>query len=183
MSYTTQEINYQKNRIVKLISYFYQREYHEYKFSVLISVYKNENHKYFSLALDSLLDQTLLPDEVVIVIDGPVSELIKGVIEQFADKYECTNIIELNENVGLSNALKIGLDHCKYDIVARMDSDDFSVKERFEIQIEHLKNNPGISLVGSSYAQYDSELIKYQGSRKLPFSTNELKIFSRTRTQ
>ena len=56
---------------------------HEYKISVAISVYKKDNPKYFEQALKSVYGQTLLPDEVVLVIDGLVSEEILNIIDQF----------------------------------------------------------------------------------------------------
>ena len=51
-------------------------------------------------------------------------------------------------NVGLGKALNLGLNHCKYDLVARMDSDDISLPERFLKQINFFKNNSHVDILG-----------------------------------
>ena len=90
------------------------------KFSVITSVYKNDNPEFIKTAFDSIYgEQSLSPDEIIVVVDGPVSEEI----EQVVSSYELGNpnlfkIIRLSENRGLGNALKVGLNSATYDIVA-----------------------------------------------------------------
>src|SRR5690606_16724432 len=105
------------------------------KFSVLMSVYTKDDPGFLKEALSSIWDkQKLKPNEIVIIKDGVLNEILDNVIFEFS-KNANTNIISLEENKGLGEALKIGLLNCKYNLIARMDADDVSVPERFLKQI------------------------------------------------
>ncbi|MBR1540143.1 MAG: glycosyltransferase [Clostridia bacterium] len=124
------------------------------KFSVLMSTYENDNSEYFLKALNSVINQTVLPNEIIIVVDGPISEEYKEVIENQKDKYDIIKLIYLEKNSGLGNALKIGLEQCTYDIVARMDSDDIAKNDRFEKQLRILTDRTDISTVGGNISEF-----------------------------
>src|SRR5690554_4217439 len=108
----------------------------EMKYSVLMSVYDRENSNFFDDSLSSIINQTKIPNQIVIVKDGFINNNLQLVI----NKYKNMRFIELTEvqidnNVGLGKALDVGLSFCKYDIVARMDTDDISLPKRCEMQI------------------------------------------------
>ena len=112
------------------------------KFSVAMSVYKNDNPEWFDIALYSIVTQTIPPNEIVLIIDGPVTSEIHNVI----DKYDCLyknlfKVIEFKENKGLGIALKTAVENCSYELIARMDSDDISIKNRFEQQLKYFEGN------------------------------------------
>lgn len=110
------------------------------RFSVAMSVYKNDKKEYLEQALRSVCDQTLLPDEVYVVIDGPIPDDLKETLERFNKTYAFFTFHHLSVNRGLGNALRIAIQNCKYDLVIRMDSDDISSPNRFETLIfEYLK--------------------------------------------
>ena len=119
------------------------------KFSVLISVYYKEKPEFLRGSLKSIIKQTLLPDEIVLVEDGQLTQPLYEVINDFKQEFKCTKVVCLKENAGLGVALNEGLKHCTYDVVARMDSDDECYPIRFEKQINYLKENPDIDVVGS----------------------------------
>ena len=106
-------------------------------FSVLLSVYKNDKAEDFRIALQSITTkQTVKPSEVVLVIDGPVSDGINRVISDA----ETANpglfkIIRFEQNQGLGIALRKGMETASNEIVMRMDSDDVAVPDRFEKQM------------------------------------------------
>lgn len=129
------------------------------KFSVLMSLYHKEKPEWLDLALKSITDdQALKPSEIVMVLDGPVGNELEKVLEKYEHKYpDLFNIVSLPENKGLGNALNIGLKHCKYDIVARMDSDDISSSRRFEIQYQFMMENPDIDVVSAWYSIFNDE--------------------------
>ena len=117
-------------------------------FSVLISVYKKERPEYLKESLQSIFSQTLPANEVILVEDGPLTEDLDFIIHEFEHKESNIKIIKLPQNVGLGSALNEGLKYCSYDYVARMDSDDICSPERFERQINYLKNHPDIDVIG-----------------------------------
>ncbi len=118
------------------------------KFSVLLSVYEKEKPHYLVTALESLVSQTLPPDEVVLVYDGPITPDLHAVINSFRDVLPLKPVY-LKNNQGLSQALNTGLRHCKNKWVARMDTDDIALPERLAVQAEMIKNNPDIDILGS----------------------------------
>src|SRR5699024_7868667 len=106
------------------------------KYSVLMSVYIKEDPTYFRESINSMLSQTLLPDQIVLVKDGPLTNDLEEMINQFTlDNDDLFTIVPLNENIGLGKALDEGLKYCRNDLVARMDTDDLSLPERCEKQI------------------------------------------------
>lgn len=113
-----------------------------YKFSVAMSVYKNDNPQFFEQALFSVCQQSLPPDEVFLVVDGPVGEELNLVIDSFKNQYNFFTIKRLEKNGGLGNAMKIAIQECKYDLIFRMDSDDISAPNRFEKQIKAFIEEP-----------------------------------------
>ena len=86
-------------------------------FSVLISVYYNESISYFKKSLDSILYQTLLPAEVVLVKDGILTDDLNCIVKEYSQKYPILKVISLPVNQGLGKALNEGLKHCSYDLV------------------------------------------------------------------
>ena len=127
------------------------------KFSVLLSVYYKESPFSVRAALYSVFEnQTLKPSECVMIKDGPLTKELEAVLYDFDNKYpEVLNVISLPENKGLGNALRIGAKACKYDYIARMDTDDISRPNRFEKQIKFLKEHPEIDIVGSNIEEFN----------------------------
>ena len=113
------------------------------KFSVLLSLYFKEKPQNVRECFESLISQTATADEWVIVEDGPLTEELYAVLDEYENKYP--NLIKrvpLKENQGLGRALNEGIKHCKNELVARMDTDDIAVPTRFEKQLKMFKSNP-----------------------------------------
>jgi len=143
--------------------------------SVLISVYQKDNHVHFDKAIESIVDQSLPPDEIVLVKDGPLTETLEEVIKKWNQQFPgFFKIISLDHNLGLGAALKVGLDACTNELVARMDADDISMPERLETQINHFNMHPEISILGSSAIDID-EKGNQKGYRKVPFKHEEIR--------
>lgn len=119
-------------------------------FSVLISVYKKEKAEYLKRALQSVINQTLKPTEIVIVKDGPLTKELDDCIEDFQKQNsKLFKILSFKENRGLGLALRDGVKACKYEYIARMDSDDISKLDRFEKQFNYLQKHPETALLGT----------------------------------
>lgn len=152
-------------------------------FSVLISVYHKENPLFMKRALESVYEnQTLKPTEVLIIKDGPLTKELDRVIKDYEDNYPGVfNIITLSKNKGLGNALKIGVEKCKYELIARMDTDDIAVPDRFEKQIRFMKANPDVVLVSSDIAEFDNNPNIISGKRVVPKKHEEICKFAKKR--
>ena len=109
--------------------------------SVLMSIYHKEKPEYFDQAMDSIWEhQTVKPDQVVLVEDGPLTTELYDAIKNWKVKLgEVLDIISLEKNLGTGGAKSIGLEKCKGDYIAVMDTDDISTPERFEKQIKFLE--------------------------------------------
>lgn len=137
-------------------------------FSVLLSLYKKENPFYLRQSLDSLFSQTLLPNEIILVKDGPLTEELEQVVSDYTAKYPILKVIPLVQNQGLGIALNEGLKHCAYDLVARMDTDDISKPNRFEKQIAVFQKCPDLDLVGSWIDEFENTPQEVISIRKVP---------------
>ena len=152
-------------------------------FSVCTSVYKNDNPEYIKEALDSLLVyQSVKPTEIVLVQDGPVPYETSRLLQDYLDKYgKLFHIIKLEKNGGLGNALKIGVENAKYDIIARMDSDDIAAPDRFEKQIAYLESHPECDIVGGQMTEFIGEPEHIVGRREVPLTNEEIYDYMKSR--
>lgn len=151
-------------------------------FSIATSVYKSDNPIFFDLALSSITEmQTIMPNEVVLVVDGPVSDALNEVIDKYEKKYNFFNVIRLEKNGGLGNALKIAVENAKYELIARMDSDDVSSPTRFEEQLRFFKLHPEIDIVGGDITEFIGEESNVVGTRSVPKSDSDIREYMKTR--
>jgi glycosyltransferase involved in cell wall biosynthesis len=153
------------------------------QFSVITSVYKNDKPEYIRVALDSLLvQQTVKPDEIVLVQDGPVSHETSRLLLEYKDNYgEKLNVIRLTQNKGLGNALMLGVENAKYDIVARMDSDDICAPDRFEKQLAYLESHPECDIVGGQITEFIDTPDNIVGKREVPCDNEAIYHYMRSR--
>ena len=153
------------------------------QFSVITSVYKNDKPEYIRVALDSLLvQQTVKPDEIVLVQDGPVSHETSKLLLEYKDNYgEKLNVIKLTQNKGLGNALMLGVENAKYDIVARMDSDDICAPDRFEKQLAYLESHPECDIVGGQITEFIDTSDNIVGKREVPCDNEAIYHYMRSR--
>lgn len=151
------------------------------KYSVLMSVYKNEKAPYLRESIISMLNQSLRPNDFVIVCDGPLTEKLDYVLEQYEKQYpELIQIIRLKENVGLGLALCEGLKHCKYDLVARMDADDIAFPDRCEKQVQMIKEKQ-VQIVSGTILEFADNVTNIITRRVVPESSEEIASLARTR--
>lgn len=125
------------------------------KFSVLMSLYHKENPHFFRESLESVFTNTIQPNQVVLIIDGPIGNELQAVVDEYSGKYSTLDVYPQAVNRGLSTALNIGLEKCKNDIVFRMDTDDVCYPNRFECILEEYEENPELEIVGSFATMID----------------------------
>lgn len=155
------------------------------EFTVLMSVYGKDSPKFFREALESVsIAQTVKPNQIVIVEDGPVPmeidqyiELIEGSVTEI--KF---TIIRKQKNSGLAAALNTGLTACEFEYVARMDSDDIAVSDRFKKQIEYLNNHCNISVLGGAIKEFINTPNDLNSVRTVKTTHNEIVEMAKRRT-
>lgn len=154
-------------------------------FSVLMSVYGKDDPTFFKQALESVtVNQALKPNQVVIILDGPVPDDIRHAIKLLSEDNTDIefSVVEKEKNAGLAAALNSGLAVCKYEWVARMDSDDISVADRFEKQLTFLMKHPEVSLLGGAIAEFNSTPGDIQSERHVGLTHSDILKMAKKRT-
>lgn len=151
---------------------------------MLMSVYFKDNPNFFKLAIESVsINQTLQPNQVVVVQDGPLPEIFDDIIRDLAERVHNIEFttVKLERNSGLAVALNTGIDACKYEWIARMDSDDISVATRFEKQVKFLEINSNIDVLGGAIAEFKEKIGDIQSERHTMISQADIIKRAKTR--
>lgn len=152
------------------------------RYSVLMSVYHRENPAHFDASLKSMVSQTVVTDDFVIVCDGPLTPELDAVLEKYLRQYpQIFQIIRLEKNVGIGKAANIGLQHCKNSLIAKMDADDISVPTRCEMQLKRFAQCPELTVLGGYIEEFDQEPGKRIAVRSVPLSNEKIREFARRR--
>ena len=131
------------------------------KISVLMSVYIKENPTFLKDAIESVQNQTLKPSELVLVEDGPLTPELYQVLDQLEAESDIpVKRYPLEQNQGLGLALRQGVLQCQYDIIARMDTDDIAVPDRFEKQVQLMEKDKPSTLLGGHIAEFITILMR-----------------------
>ncbi len=149
------------------------------KYSVLMSLYKKEHPEYLRLALDSMINQTVKPDEIVLVEDGPLTPELYKVLDEYDQHF---TRVKNPTNLGLGLALNEGLKVCKNELVARMDTDDISKPDRCEKQLKRFEDKPELSIVGSHIDEFVGSPDNVISQRKVPTDSQSIYNFAKKRS-
>lgn len=153
---------------------------HHEQFSVSMCVYYGDDPQNFSQAVDSVLNQSVPPDEVVLVVDGPVPPAIDEMIGKFGTR-ENFKVVRLAENQGHGVARRTGLEHCTHSLVALMDADDICVFDRFEKQLAAFEINPKASIVGGQIMEFVDRVENVVGYRTVPLTDSQIREYLKIR--
>ena len=152
-------------------------------YSVLMAVYAKERPEYLRQAVESMLHQTVPPEEFVLVCDGPLTAELEAVIEELVCRSPgLFHILRLPENRGLGNALNAGLAHCRNELVARMDSDDLALPERMQWQLARMGGDAGLSVLGGQIAEFEESPRFITAYRFVPEAPEEIRAYLRHRS-
>jgi glycosyltransferase involved in cell wall biosynthesis len=148
-----------------------------------MSLYIKENPLYLRASLDSMINQTIKPDEIVLVEDGSLTKELYNVVNEYKVMYPKLMHIVVNEkNLGLGMALNVGLKECRNELVARMDTDDISKPNRCEKQLKRFEEKPGLSIVGTHIDEFVGDISNVVSTRKVPLSTESIYEFAKRRS-
>lgn len=149
-------------------------------FSVLMSVYKNTKVSELDECLQSLYNQTVKASEIVIVIDGQIDADLQQYLDECALRGD-VKLCPIAQNVGLGKALSFGLDNCSNEIVARMDTDDVCLLDRFEKQLRFLAENDDVSIVGCNIDEFIDVTDNVVSTRRVPQSHDDICAYLKKR--
>jgi glycosyltransferase involved in cell wall biosynthesis len=146
------------------------------KYSVLMSVYHKENPQWMEIAINSMLNQTVKPDEIILMVDGPIGTQLQEVINKF-EKQKQIRPIYIEKNVGLGLALQRGINECKNELIARMDTDDYSAPNRIEEELKCMKEDKDLGMVGTNVEEFNGSI----DNVVLPETDEQIKQFCKSR--
>lgn len=152
------------------------------QYSVLMSVYKTEKAEYLRQSMESIYNQTIPTSDFVLICDGPLTQELDTVILEMQVKFgDVLHVIRLKENVGLGQALNIGVLKCKHDLIARMDSDDISEAFRCEHELLAFQEHPDVSIIGSVVGEFSSTPDIIESKRVVPEKNEAIIAFAKKR--
>ena len=152
------------------------------RYSVLMSLYYKENPEHFRAAIDSMLNQTITPDEIVLVEDGWLSKELHAIIGEIKERYPGLITSVVNEkNIGLGLALQKGVKSARNNIIARMDTDDIAVLNRCEKELEYLNKHQNVSVVGGQIEEFINDRENIVGKRQVPCNDADIKRYMKRR--
>lgn len=147
-----------------------------------MSIYKKEKPAFLIQSIESMLKQSVKPNEIIIVKDGPLTNELDAILSKYENNYQnLFTIIPLNKNIGLGRALNEGIRHSRNELIARMDTDDISLPHRCAVQLEEFKKNANLSIVGSNILEFQNDPTKPYSERKVPSKHEEIVVFSKKR--
>ena len=151
-------------------------------YSILMSVYFKDNPNWLIESIESMLNQTILSNDFVIICDGPLNDELYQVLEYYQQKNPALfNIIKRDKNYGLGPSLAYGLTQCKNEFVARMDSDDISKPNRCEVELKMFEQNPTLSIVGCWENEFETTPDKPIAVHKVPSGSNNVYKYMKRR--
>lgn len=147
-----------------------------------MSVYYKEKAEYLKLALASIINQTVKPNEIVLVQDGKLTNELQTVITEYLQKYpDIFKTYALQQNQGLGKALNFGMQKCSNEFIARMDTDDIAEPNRFELQIKEFEQDKELRLCGGPIAEFADNTKEITGYRNVPQNYDEILNFAKKR--
>ena len=150
------------------------------KFSVLMSVYAKDRPAWVHQALESVLSNTVQPSEVVIMVDGPVPEDLRGVLDASA-RNPLVRVINQSVNMGRGAALSKAVPQCRNELIALVDADDVSRSDRFEKQLATFAAAADLAVVGGQVQEVDAETFRHGAQRCVPLTHADIKQYLKTR--
>lgn len=150
-------------------------------YSVLSSIYIKEKPEFLRRSLQSMVEQTVLTNDYVIVKDGPITTELEQVLSDFTSRYRFIHVYGYETNKGLGYALNYGLKYCKNEIVARMDTDDISLPERCEKELNVFNSNAELDIVGTFIYEFTETEECITALKTMPINPNEIKDYAKRR--
>lgn len=152
----------------------------DFKFTVLMAVYAKEKPEFLDESIKSILSNTVLPNEIIIVKDGKLTTELEDILAKYSNN-AIFKIVGYDTNKGLGMALNYGVLLCSNEIIARMDSDDICAPDRFFKQLDYLNRHKDITLLGSNTNEFIGSIVNVVSHRYMPETNETIREYSKTR--
>lgn len=139
--------------------------------SVVMPAYNAE--RYIALAIESILDQSFKSFELIIVDDAS-NDKTYSIAKKYEKLDSRISLVRNKTNLKIAGTLNKGIGLAKSDIIARMDADDFSLKDRLQLQYDYLLKYPRVAIVGGYMVMVDERGVG-NSIRKYPDESDKLK--------
>lgn len=152
-------------------------------FSVSMCVYGKDDPTFFDMAVESIVRQTVPPNEIVLAVDGPIPACIQAVIEKYRKELTTISfqVVYLERNMGHGEARRVSFEHCTNELIALMDADDLSVPERFQKQLACFAADPELDIVSGIIQEFVGVPENATGKRVVPQSDGEIREYMKRR--
>lgn len=152
-------------------------------FSVSMCVYGKDDPTFFDMAVESIVRQTVPPNEIVLAVDGPIPACIQAVIEKYREELTTISfqVVYLERNMGHGEARRVSFEHCTNELIALMDADDLSVPERFQKQLACFAADPELDIVSGIIQEFVGVPENATGKRVVPQSDGEIREYMKRR--
>lgn len=151
--------------------------------SVVLATYGGDDPDALQEALDSVINQTHTPAEIVLVENGPIPSTIESIVETYQQDHPSTfSVVQIDTNQERGYARQIGIESASHELVAMMDTDDISVPQRFEEQVEYLSDHPSVDAVGGYIAEFTDDPDNPHAIRRVPLTPEDVANKARFRS-
>lgn len=150
-------------------------------YSVCMGVYKNDKPDFFRLAFESMAQQTIAPDEILLVVDGPISTELEQTIQSISKEYPILRVQRFTVNRGQAAVRRAGINAAHNAIVVFMDSDDIAVPNRVELQLQYLQTHPDTDVIGGQIEEFIDDTHNIVGKRVVPLNNTDILLYMKSR--
>lgn len=150
-------------------------------YSVLMSVYSGERPAYLRACIDSMLKQTFVTNDFVLVCDGPLTDELDAVVREYEERYKFFRPLRLPKNMGVGYCANEGLKMCRNEYIVKMDSDDIALPERCELSLYLMSKHPRIDILGAYISEFDSDTGREIAVKKTPSGNAAIRKYARRR--
>lgn len=145
-------------------------------------LFYRENPDFLDVSLASLAAQTRPPDEIVLAQEGPLTDAHRAVLRRWEAVFgPRLTLVDIGDRQGLPACLNAGLARCTGDYVARFDTDDQCLPDRFERQMAYLEAHPDVVLLGGHMAEFDPALRRLVAYKRVPLAHAAIRRFAKWR--
>lgn len=153
------------------------------KYSVIMTLYSGDVAEYFKQSFASLLQQTLLPAEIIIALDGAIPDDLRAVCRAMQRASVVpVRLVQLPENRGHGAACNAAIKASRHELIGKLDADDIAFPDRFERQVAMFCRDGDLAVCSGYLAEFSRDITAITSQRRVPTEQSEIRAFMRRRS-